>query len=155
MCLERIEAAPDVDDLRMVRSREPIDDPKALGARIGFAGIAIRKQGRVGRLLERIGCVCVNRQHVEMGDVEDRSARRRPLTTVVTRIGHRGQQHRRQYERWYSPQGRPHGSVSSTSFFRLGWPRTAANLFIIIYRYARKASTLSCKRGRLPFEARS
>jgi len=32
MCLERIEAAPDVDDLRMVRSQNSIDNPKALGA---------------------------------------------------------------------------------------------------------------------------
>ena len=34
MCFERVEAAPDVDDLRMVRSQELINHPKALGASI-------------------------------------------------------------------------------------------------------------------------
>jgi len=39
--LESLEAAPDVDDLRMVRGQEPVDNPEAFEPWIGLAGVAI------------------------------------------------------------------------------------------------------------------
>jgi len=41
MPLECLDAAPDIDDLRMVRGEQPIDDPEALDARIRLAGVTI------------------------------------------------------------------------------------------------------------------
>src|SRR5260370_30466113 len=76
--LERVEAAPDVDDLRMVRSQEPIDDPEALEPPIGLAGITILEQSRVSRLLE-----IIERNDIEMRDVEYRSARRLAAVGVI------------------------------------------------------------------------
>ena len=64
--LECLEAAPDVDDLRMVRSQEPIDDPEALEARVRQAGVTIVEQSRVSRLLE-IDAILGQRDDVRNG----------------------------------------------------------------------------------------
>ena len=74
--LEGLKTAPNVEDLRMVRSQQPIDDPEAFEPPIRPAGIAIREQRCVSLLL-KIDCHLRRHQwnDIEMGDVEYRSAR--------------------------------------------------------------------------------
>jgi hypothetical protein len=67
--VERVWAIPHIDDLRMVRCQNPVDDTEALQPLVVSAGVAISKQSRVSRLLE-----IIKRDDVEMGDVEDRAA---------------------------------------------------------------------------------
>src|SRR5215469_5421123 len=50
--IEGFEAVPDVDDLRMVRGDDPVDDLETLQARVGPAVVAVIEQEPVGFLLE-------------------------------------------------------------------------------------------------------
>jgi hypothetical protein len=84
--VERFAAAPDIDNLRMVVRQNPINNSKASQPPIGQTGVAIPEQSRVRRLLE-IDAVNRRRNDVEMGDVEDRPAKRRQVVSTIVCVG--------------------------------------------------------------------
>src|SRR5215469_5395861 len=85
--IEGPEAVPDVDDLRVVRGDDPIDDPETLQAWVGPAVVAVIEQEPVGFLLEiDVHLRRRQRNDVKMRDIEYRTARRW-LTVASPAIG--------------------------------------------------------------------